>query len=492
MTRICVTLTEETTASLIDRMVDLAGVADLFEVRGDLVLDLDLLTVLRAKTRPLLFSCRPVSEGGRFADDDPNRRLLLLEAVKRGYDYVDVEYRSGFLDVMVEKSGRGLVVSHHDFEGTPEDLDGLYEGMRALGPDVVKIAVTPRSFADVGRLLDLAARAARRGGAPLLPIALGPLGMPARILAGRYGAPFTYASGRAGAEAAPGQLPAKLMADLYRVREINPATQVYGILGTRVSRSLSPEIHNRAFKARGMDAVFVPLQAEALEPFIAALPSLELAGFSVTQPYKVAIVPYLQVVDEAATAAGSVNTVLVKDGLLHGSTTDGLGVVSALVKNKVPLKDRRVLILGAGGAARSAALALHQEGAQVAILARDPTRAAAVAAALGCGSDALASLPRRSWDVLINATPVGSRSAPGQSLVPAALHRPGTVVFDMVYDPLDTPLLREAQAAGCVAIDGLQMLLAQAAAQFETWTGAEAPADVMRSVALYLAQERAS
>jgi 3-dehydroquinate dehydratase/shikimate dehydrogenase len=492
MTRICVTLTEETTAALIDRMADLAGVADLFEVRGDLVLDLDLLTVLRAKTRPLLFSCRPVSEGGRFPDDDPRRRLLLLEAVKRGYDYVDVEYRSGFLDVMVEKSGRGLIVSHHDLQGTPEDLDDLYQGMCALGADVVKVAVTPRSFADVGRLLDLAARAARRGGAPLLPVPLGPLGIPARILAGRYGAPFTYASARPGAEAAPGQLPAKLMADLYRVREINPATQVYGILGARVSRSLSPRIHNRAFAARGLDAVFVPLQAEALEPFVAALPSLELAGFSVTQPYKVAIVPYLQALDEAATAAGSVNTVVVKDGKLHGATTDGLGVVSALEKKKVDLEARRVLILGAGGAARSAALALRRRGAQVAILARDPAKAAAVAAALGCGADALASLPHQSWDVLVNATPVGSRSAPDQSLVPAALHRPGAVVFDMVYDPVETPLLREAQAAGCVTIDGLQMLLAQAAAQFAIWTGTEAPADVMRSVALYLAQEGAS
>lgn len=491
MTRICVTLTEETTAALIDRMVDLAGVADLFEVRGDLVLDLDLLTLLRAKTRPLLFSCRPRSEGGRFDDDDPHRRLLLLEAVKRGYDYVDVEYRSGFLDVMVEKSGRGLVLSHHDFGGTQEDLEGLYTGMAALGADIVKIAVTPRSIADVGRLLDLAARTARSGGTPLIPIAMGPLGILTRIVGGRYGAPFTYASAAAGAEAAPGQLPAKVMADLYRVRSFTPSTRVYGILGTDVARSLSPVIHNRAFEARQIDAVYVPVQAEALEPFLTSLSALGLAGFSVTRPYKVAIVPHLQVVDEAAAAAGSVNTVVVGDGLLQGSTTDGLGVLAAL-KKKIDVKDKRVLILGAGGAARAGALALQRKGAQVAVLGRDPARAAEVAAAVGCQSGSLESLSRQSWDVLINATPVGSSAVPEKSLVPAFLHRPGTVVFDMVYDPLETPLLREAQAAGCVTIDGLQMLLAQAASQFEAWTGMEAPAEVMRSVALYLAQEQAT
>ena len=489
MTRICVTLTEETTAGVVERMEELAGIADLFEVRADMVLDLDLLTILRARTKPILLTCRAASEGGRLADDDPRRRLTLLEAVKRGFDYVDVEYRSAFVDVMVEKAGRGLVVSYHDMKGTPQDLDGFYAAMRERGADIVKIAVTPRSIRDVGRLVEFAARTAAGGGPPLVPIALGPLGILTRVAAGRWGAPFTFASTGRGAEASPGQLPAAEMADLYRVRDVNPATRVYGVLGSDVVWSLSPVLHNRAFEARGLDAVYVPLQAESLEGFLAALPALSLAGFSVTRPYKVDIVPHLQEVEEQAALSGSVNTVVVHDGSLRGSTTDGIGVLAPL-KKRLDVKGRAVVIVGAGGAARAAALALQRKGARVTLAARRPERAASVAKALGCAHAAVADLSRLTWDVLINATPVGSVAFPDQTPVPAALHRPGTVALDMVYEPLDTRFLREAQQAGCTIIDGLEMLLAQAVAQFETWTGLEAPLDVMKSAALFLAQEQ--
>lgn len=489
MAQICLSLTEETTAGVVDRMTALAGIADLFEIRGDMVLDLDLLTILRAKTKPLVFACHPASEGGRWSDEDPRRRLSLLEAAKRGFNYVDVELRSGFLDVMMEKSGSGLIVSYHDREGIPEDLDGLYDSMAEKGADIVKIAVTPRSVADVGRFLAFAGRKARGGGTPLIPIAMGQIGVPSRILAGRYGAPFTYACAAPGAEAAPGQLPAALMVDLYRARNITAATKVYGVVGSDVSRSLSPVLQNRAFEARGIDAVYVPLQAEALEPFIRAIPALGLSGFSVTRPYKVDILQHLQEVDEPAALCGSVNTVVVHDGMLQGSTTDGAGVAAPL-KKRIDVKGKRVVLLGAGGAARSAALALHRKGAEVTVLARDPDKAAFVAGAVGCASGDLADLRNHAWDILLNATPVGSAAEPNETPVPAGLHRPGTIVFDMIYDPLETRLLREAQAAGCTIIDGLEMLLAQAVAQFETWTGLEAPLDVLKSTALFLAQEQ--
>jgi shikimate dehydrogenase len=184
-----------------------------------------------------------------------------------------------------------------------------------------------------------------------------------------------------------------------------------------------------------------------------------------------------------------VNTVVVHDGLLLGSTTDTAGVLGPL-KKKIDLKGKTVAVIGAGGAARAAALALHRKGSKVVVLARDPDKAAFVAGAVGCASGDLAELRRHTWDVLINATPVGSSVVPNESCVPAGLHRPGTVVMDMVYEPLETRLLREAQAAGCTIVDGLQMLLAQAAGQFEAWTGIEAPLDVMKATALVLAQEQ--
>lgn len=489
MAQICVSLTEGTTSGVVHRMAALAGVADMFEVRGDLVADLDLLEILRARTRPIVFACRPVAEGGRWDGGESRRRLVLLEAVKRGFDYVDVEYRSDLLDVAMEKSGSGLVVSYHDMEGTPADLEGLYARMCDRGADVVKIAVTPRSVTDVGRVLQLAARVAASHGRPLVAIALGPLGVITRVVGGRYRAPFTYAAAAAGAEAASGQLPAELMAEMYRVRDVTPATRVYGVVGGAVRRSLSPLLHNQAFAARQVDAVYVPLQAEALGPFVQALPALDLAGFSVTRPYKVGILPHLHEVEDSAALCGSVNTVVVREGTLRGSTTDGIGVVGAL-KKRGELKGKAVVIVGAGGAARAAALSLRRRGARVTLAARDPRQAAEAAAAVGCAHVPLADLARQSWDVLINATPVGSAADPAETPVAKSLHRPGTIVLDMVYDPLETRLLREARAAGCTAVDGLEMLLAQAVAQFETWTGLEAPVDAMKAAAARIAQEQ--
>jgi 3-dehydroquinate dehydratase/shikimate dehydrogenase len=391
---------------------------------------------------------------------------------------------------MAAKAGRGLVVSLHDFVGTPDDLDGLYAAMVQQGADVVKIAVTPRGIADVARLLTLADRVQKTGPRPLVAIAMGPLGVLTRILAGRYDAPFTFACADAQEAVSPGQIEASLMSDLYRVREVTKETRVYGVVGTDVTRSLSPALHNRAFSLAGIDAVYVPIQAEAIEPFVAALPALALSGFSVTRPYKTQVLRYLFDSEETAVAAGSVNTVVVRGGLLYGSSTDGQGVLRPLRK-KTAIKGRRVVILGAGGAARAAAFALREAGAEIVILARDATRAAALAASVGAAAHGdLESLALHPFDILINATPLGSGAAPDQTPVHPSLHRTGTVVFDMVYEPRLTPLLRDAEAAGCVIIDGLQMLVAQGAAQFEAWTGTKAPVDEMLQAALDLSGKK--
>jgi shikimate dehydrogenase len=339
-------------------------------------------------------------------------------------------------------------------------------------------------------LWDFATRVRRMGGPPLVAIAMGPLGALTRLLGGRFDAPLTYASPGPGLAAAPGQIPAADLAMLYRVRAISTKTQVYGVLGQEVQGSLSPILHNNAFAARGLDAVYVPLQAEALAPFVQALPTFGLSGFSVTRPYKVEILKHLSEVDEGAAQSGSVNTVCVRaDGSLSGSTSDGLGVVAPLRK-RVELKGRQVVILGAGGAARSAALALVKRGARVCVLARRREQAGEVGAAVGCEHGSLSGLPNRGWDVLINATPVGAAPDAEATPVPRPLLRGGSVVFDMVYTPLETRLLREARANGCTGIDGLEMLVAQAAAQFETWTGLEAPVDLMRDAAYEHLQAR--
>lgn len=491
MGSLCITLTERLTVDVVDRMTDLSALADMFEVRGDFISDLDLLTILRARTRPIVFTARSASEGGKMKDEDPRRRNLLMEAVRRGFDYVDVEYRSGFFDVMTEKAGKGLIVSFHDINGTPHDLETLYDGMCRTGADVVKIAVSPRSMADVGRLMELVRRHANAK-PPLIAIALGPLGALTRIVGPKYGAPFVYASAGRGQEAAAGQIPAEEMDTVYGVKAIGPKTRLYGLVGGDVIHSLSPAIHNRGFLETGWDAVFVPLQAESLAAFFQAFPHLGLSGFSVTRPYKVEMVGRMHAVDATVAQCGSVNTVTVHEsGQLHGTSTDGLGVITPLRK-RGEIRGKSAMILGAGGAARAAAMALEERGARVRILARNREKAVEVGSQVGCAAGDLNVLLNAEWDILINATPVGGRSLAEQSLVPKALLKKGATVLDMVYDPLETRLLREAAEAGCTVIGGFEMLLAQAAAQFEVWTGQEAPVDAMRSAALLLAQTRSA
>jgi len=488
---LCITLTERLTVDLIDRMADLSGLADIFEIRGDLVTDLDLLTILRVRTKPLIFTARSASEGGKMKDDDPKRHAFLHEAVRRGYDYVDVEYRSGFFDIITEKAGKGLIVSFHDMTGTPPDLDTLYDGMCKTGADIVKIAVSPRSMTDVGRLMELVRRQAGAK-TPLIAIALGPLGAISRIAGPKWGAPFVYASTGRGHEAAAGQIPAEEMDMVYGVKAIGPQTKLYGLVGGDVLRSLSPAMHNRGFSEAGLDAVFVPLQTDSLSAFFQAFPHLGLSGFAVTRPYKVEMVSRMQALDATVAQCGSLNTVVVQDtGQLHGTSTDGLGVVTPLRK-RGEIRGKSVMIIGAGGAARAAAVALEERGARVRILARNRERAVQVGTDVGCASGDLSVLLNTEWDILINATPVGGASSPEQTLVPKALLKKGATVLDMNYDPLETRLLREAAQAGCTVISGFEMLLAQAAAQFEVWTGSEAPVEAMRSAALLLAQTRSA
>jgi 3-dehydroquinate dehydratase/shikimate dehydrogenase len=213
------------------------------------------------------------------------------------------------------------------------------------------------------------------------------------------------------------------------------------------------------------------------------LPDLDLSGFSVTRPFKTEILTHLAQLDESAAESGSVNTVIVREEGLLGMSTDGLGVVSPL-KKRITLRGARVVILGAGGAARAAASALLHRGAKTILLGRNLYRVQEVARAIGCDSGSLSTLPSVRWDVLLNATPVGGRDTREETLVPRPLLRKGSVVFDMVYDPIETRLLREARETGCKTIDGLEMLVAQAAAQFEAWTGREAPVEAMRAAGL--------
>lgn len=264
--------------------------------------------------------------------------------------------------------------------------------------------------------------------------------------------------------------------------EIDARTRVFGLLGRPVGHSLSPAMHNAAFREVGLNAVYVAFPVTDLAQAVAGLRGLALGGVSVTIPFKEEIIPLLDELDPQAARIGAVNTVVNQEGRLIGYNTDWLGAMTAL-KGQTAIRGEHVLILGAGGAARAIAFGVHQEGGRLALTDLDPGRAINLARELGGEALPLGALGLCPATVLINATPVGM--APDLEAIPIAPELLGRfrLVMDIVYRPLATRLLKEAQARGCATIDGLQMLIHQGTAQFELFTGRDAPLATMSQAA---------
>ena len=443
--------------------LDRTARADIVELRIDGIdrSELEGLERLRALgqklEKPLLLTCRSASEGGAFAGTEKERLAVLERAKALGFEYLDVEIDA--LSAPVEGDGTTkFVLSHHDFDHFPSDLDGIVERALDLGADVVKIAARVDSLEGSLRLARAGDRA-RAAGKAYAPVPLGPAGTSGRILASRLGAAFTYASVSASKATGPGQVPLEELLDLYRFRSITAETAIYGIVGERALETLSPSMHNRLFERLGRNAVYVPFQETDLRAFVSAAREMGVAGLSVTLPFKEEILSYLDEVDDLAARIGAVNTVVAHGGKWKGYNTDGDGVLEPLAKFGA-LRGKKAVLVGAGGAARAAAHALVESGSSVLVLARTESRASALGAAAGCESGPLARLASERWDLLVNATPV----SPLVDSIP-----PGSIVFDMVTAPEETSLIRQAREAGASTVTGLEMLAAQAVPQSTLW-----------------------
>jgi shikimate dehydrogenase len=260
---------------------------------------------------------------------------------------------------------------------------------------------------------------------------------------------------------------------------IDGRTEIYGIIGLPVAHSLSPAMHNRAFEVLALNKIYVPFAVTDLAAALQGLKSLKVRGVSVTIPYKEEIVPYLDSIDPLAVRIGAVNTLVLESGQVHGLNTDWLGANRALAQ-VMALPGSRILLLGAGGSARAIGFGLKEAGAQVLLASRTPERGRRLAEELGCEWYELKHLDGIRADALVNATSVGMMPKTEDSPVAGLDLAAFRVVMDIVYAPLLTRLLREAAAAGCQVIDGLEMLLFQGASQFEIWTGQAAPLSEMR------------
>lgn len=475
---LCVTVAGRTMDEL-RRARDAAVNADLVEVRLDSVDRPDAAGALEGRHRPVIVTCRASWEGGGFKGSEEERARLLMEAVAAGAEFVDVEARAEFVPAIARaRRGKGLVLSMHVFGPPPTDLADRARAMRSSGAEVIKIAIEAQRLTDMFPLMDLAADAqascAENGSGHVL-IAMGPPGIPSRVLAARLGNRWTYA----GPAIAPGQMPAARLISDFKFRRIRPDASLYGVVGNPVAHSLSPVMHNAGFASIGLNAVYVPLQAHDVDDFVAFARATHLQGASITSPFKVGMLSKVDEVDGTGRRVGAINTLVVRDGRWFGSNTDVDGFLTPLV-GRMRLKGARVSVLGAGGAARGVAVALAQHGAAVTVCARQPAAAADVAALAGGRPGSFPPRPG-SWDVLVNATPCGSAGRDDDPMDGVALD--GEIVFDLVYAPARTPLLRHAQAEGCLTIGGIEMLIAQAERQFELWTGKMPPSGLFRAAA---------
>ena len=438
--------------------------ADMVELRLDGVRDLDVRAALDGRAVPAIVTCRPAWEGGRFKGAEEDRQRILLDALAAGAEYVDVEWRAGFGVLLGHTGGARVVLSAHDFKGVPGDLDDQVRVMRATGAEVVKIAVTAGRLTDALRLREIA----REG--RTVAIAMGDPGLPTRLLAVHFGSCWTYG----GDGVAPGQIPAERMIREFRFRDVSRATAVFGLVGTHVAASRSPAMHNAWFDEAGLDAVFVPMPTPDFDDFLAYADAFNVQGAAVTIPFKLDALRHAVTADPATRRIGASNTLRRVERGWEATNTDVAGFLAPFETGEtapVALADLRgacVTILGAGGAARAVVVGLASAGARTTICARRVEQAREVAA---LGAEIGQWPPRRgSWDVLVNCTPLGGVSAPGESPLPGGPFD-GRLVYDLIYRPAETPLLREAKAAGCATINGWPMLQAQARQQFAWWTG---------------------
>jgi 3-dehydroquinate dehydratase/shikimate dehydrogenase len=468
---VCATVTGRSSAELRARRDAVRG-ADLVEVRIDSVEDPDVDSAIAGRALPVVVTCRRHDEGGWFRGSEQSRRGLLLSALERGADYVDLEWAHGFDDVVRGRQGRNIILSLHDFTGVPADLEARVSAMAALNPDVLKVAVSLSRLAECGRL---AGMARQHAGRRMVLIGMGEAGFATRILPGRFGSCWTYA----GDEIAPGQIDLERLHGEFRFGRIGLHTDLYGIAGRPVAHSLSPAIHNAAFEQLGVDATYVPLAAADADDLFESLRVLGAAGASVTAPFKVEVMKGLASLDGDARLTGAVNTLVRGDRGWHGHNTDVEGFLAGC--GGVDLHGRRVAVLGTGGAARAVALAARRAGAAVTCYGRDLARAGALASALGVGAG-LRPVPAGSWDVLVNATPIGTHPDLERSAFPESDYG-GGVAYDLVYNPPRTRFLRDASAHGCLTIGGLDMLVAQARRQIELWTGLRPDPEPMRKAA---------
>ncbi len=437
-----------------------------------------------------IVTCRRADNGGKFKGSLASELDVLNKAHGAGCQIVDLELESA-LKTKPEALARlrksaGVIISFHDFRAT-RNLEGTLEKMLKLPADFYKIVTTATTLSDNVTMMKFLQTQSDKYA--LIGLCMGEQGIISRVLSVRAGSVFTFGAVSADLKTAPGQVSARDLRSIYRIEQVDAATRVYGVAGDPIEHSLSPVIMNTALRRENVNGVYVALHAKTLKDLIHCVREIPLHGLSVTMPYKQAMLEYLDNTDAHTAKIGACNTVVRgQEGKLFGFNTDVAGVVRPL-EQRLTIEGAKVLVLGAGGAARAAVFGLKERGAELWILNRTTAKAQKLARQAKARTIKRADLRKTAFDVIVNATPVGMGNTRDCPLKEDEIQ--AKVVFDMVYDPVETRLLQIARAKGIAVIPGVEMFVHQAARQFEIWTGKPAPAgDMLRAVTVTL-QERA-
>lgn len=498
--KLCVAITGATAEELIEKATSVLKETTFLEFRLDYLakplLALPQLKAFLAENgaATVVATCRCKENGGRFAGSSAAALDVLLKAAEAGFQLVDIELES------IEKlpkttmgnlrnAGAAVIISHHDFHAT-KDLDGVYKRIEPFAPDFIKVVPTAKSLSDNLTLMHFLERMEDRSNSSIVGICMGEPGIISRVLGLRAGSAFTFAAANVGEETAPGQIAARTLIETYRIEQVDAATKVYGVAGNPIRSSLSPLMMNTAFRRETVNAVYLALQTSKVDDLFKLVKEIPIQGLSITMPLKEDIIPLLERTDPLSAKIGAVNTVLrAQDGKFYGFNTDVAGIVGPL-ERRLSLKGAKVLVLGAGGAARAAVFGCRDKGAEVWILNRTPETAQKLARQAGAKTIKREAVAKTGFDVIINATPIGMAGQKGAALLgPEDLT--ARIVFDLVYNPIETPLLKMARQKGLTAISGVEMFVQQGARQFEIWTGKPAPEEEMLRVVLHSLKQSA-
>ncbi len=496
--KVCVAIIGSTAAEMLEKASAVVKETPFLEFRLD-YLEKPLLALPKLKhfftdntAATGIATCRRTANGGKFSGNVAAEIEVLSKAAAAGFHIVDLELESaaamkkGELEKLRE-TGVALIISHHDFAAT-KDLEGIYKRIVPFEPEFIKIVPTAKSLVDNVTLMRFIERMEDHSN--IIGICMGDAGIISRVLGVRAGSAFTFAAASIGEETGPGQIAARTLIETYRIDQVDAATKVYGVAGNPIRSSLSPIMMNTAFRRETVNAVYLALQANKLSDLLKLVQEIPIQGLSVTMPLKQEIMAHLEKTDPLSAKIGACNTVLrAQDGKLYGFNTDVAGITGPLEK-RLSLRGAKVLVLGAGGAARAAVFGLRDKGAEVFILNRTAETAQKLARQSGAKTIKKDAVAKTAFDVIINATPIGMAGIKAPQLLEAK-DLNTKLVFDLVYNPIETPLLRMARQKGIPIITGIEMFVQQGARQFEIFTGKPAPEEEMLRVVIHALRHQA-